>query len=171
MGTLRSLVSNFPPALPQFHLFRAWVWSDEFTEFVFAEMKGLKNVRLVECTHSMVIHFLSLLNKVNDWGGCCILQLFDYWDDEESRMRTQDEIALYIVPLFHLCDPHKTRQFSLQIEEYDEYGTTVSEKLHEACVSLKRDGYAFKIYYRSLEDSPIGEWTMRRVKGHIHCVL
>ena len=78
MGTLRSLVSNFPPALPQFHLFRAWAWSDEFTEFVFAEMKGLKNVRLVECTHSMVIHFLSLLNKVNDWGGCCILQLFDY---------------------------------------------------------------------------------------------
>jgi len=67
---------------------------------------------------------------------CHYLIQSDYWDDEESRMRTQGEIALYIVPLFHLRDPHKTRQFSLQIEEYDEYGTTISEKLHEACVSF-----------------------------------
>jgi len=104
-------------------------------------MKGLKNVRFVECTHSMVIRSLSLLNEVNDWGGgvvafCHYLIQSDYWDDEESRMRTQGEIALYIVPLFHLRDPHKTRQFSLQIEEYDEYGKTISEKLHEACVSF-----------------------------------
>ena len=136
MGALRSLVSNFPPTLSRFHLFDSWAWSDEFTEFVFVEMKGLKNVRLVECTHSMVIYFLVLLNKVNDWEGCCILPLlaniliqFDYWDNEESKLRTQDEIALY---------------------------TTVSEKLHEACVSLKKDGYAFKID-RSLEDPPITE--------------
>ena len=52
MGALRSLVSNFPPNISQLHLFKAQAWSDEFTEFVFVKLKGLKTVRFSDVTPS-----------------------------------------------------------------------------------------------------------------------
>ena len=68
MGALRSLVSNFPLNFSQLHLFGSQAWSDEFTEFVFVELKGLKFVHLFECESPIVVQLLSLLNRVDDWG-------------------------------------------------------------------------------------------------------
>jgi len=58
--------------------------------------------------------------------------------------RMDDKIASHIVPLFHLHDPHKTRQFSLHLVRFE---CIVSKAMHEAYISLKKDGYAFKISY------------------------
>jgi len=88
---------------------------------------------------------------MNDWEGCCVLPLLaeidvypynEYYAEDRAQM--EEEIASHMVPLFHFRDPHKTRQFSLHIVQYER---TVSEGLHEAYVSLKKDGYAFKIWY------------------------
>jgi len=149
MSALRSLVSNFPPNISQLHLFDAEAWSDEFTEFVFVKLKGLKMIRFHGCR--TLVQFLSLLNRMNDWEGCCVLPLLaeidvypynEYYAEDRAQM--EEEIASHMVPLFHFRDPHKTRQFSLHIVQYER---TVSEGLHEAYVSLKKDGYAFKIWY------------------------
>lgn len=154
MGALRSLVSNFPPSISQLHLFHTEGWSDEFMEFVFVELKGLKSIHLSECTFSMVVQLLSLLNKMNDWAGSCILpvlaeivieSVFLGYRFNEDSARMEDKIASHMVPLFHFRDPHKRRQFSLHIVQYDK---TVSKGMCEAYFSLKKDGYAFKIWYR-----------------------
>jgi len=123
-------------------------------EFVFVELKGLKSIHLSECTFSMVVQLLSLLNKMNDWAGSCILpvlaeivieSVFLGYRFNEDSARMEDKIASHMVPLFHFRDPHKRRQFSLHIVQYDK---TVSKGMCEAYFSLKKDGYAFKIWYR-----------------------
>ena len=153
MGALRSLVSNFPPSISQLHLFESQAWSDEFTEFVFVELEGLKFIHLFECESSIVVQLLSLLNRVDDWGGCCISPLlaeiviqFQLLESmRENITQLEDKVISHLTPLFHLRDPHKTRQFSLHIVHYN---TTVSKGMHEAYTSLKKDGYAFEIWYR-----------------------
>jgi len=49
MGALRSLFSNFPPSLSQLLLVESLAWSDEFMEFVFVKLKGLKMIYLSDC--------------------------------------------------------------------------------------------------------------------------
>ena len=146
---LRSIVPTFPPSISQLRLSETQEWSDELMEFIFVELKGLKIIRFDECRTPLVIQFLSLLNRMSDWEGCYILPLLvevviEYPPREDDRARIEEELAPHMVPLFHLRDPHKTRQFSLHLVRY---GCIVSEGLHEAYVSLKKDGYAFKISY------------------------
>jgi len=100
----------------------------------------------------MAVQFLSLLNRMNDWERCCILPLLaqiiiepPHMDNKEYKAQMEDKIASHIVPLFHLRDPHKTRQFSLHIVHHN---TTVLKGMYEACTSLNKDGYAFEIWYR-----------------------
>jgi len=84
-------------------------------------------------------------------GGCCILPLLAEIVIEIQPLesmknditQSEDKITSHIIPLFHLCDPHKTRQFSLHIVHLRR---TVSKRMHEAYASLKKDGYAFKIW-------------------------
>ena len=121
-------------------------------EFVFVELKGLKMIRFDGCRTPMVVQFLSLLNRTNEREGCYISPLLaeivikfpyrEYWLEDLARI--EEEIASHMVPLFHFRDPHKTRQFSLHIVQYER---NVSEVLHDAYVSLMKDGYAFKISY------------------------
>ena len=72
IGTLRSLVSNFPPNIFKLHLFYAKAWSDGFMEFVFVELEGFA---FLAVKPPMILQFLSLLNRMNDCKGCCILPL------------------------------------------------------------------------------------------------
>jgi len=152
MGALHSLVSIFSPSLSQLLLVESLAWSDEFMEFVFVKLKGLKIIYLSDCANVMAVQFLSLLNRMNDWEHYCILPLLaqiiiepPHMDNKEYKAQMEDKIASHIVPLFHLRDPHKTRQFSLHIVHHN---TTVSKEMHEAYTSLKKDGYAFEIWYR-----------------------
>ena len=148
MSALHSLVSNFPPTVSRLHLADAVRWPDDFTEFLFANMRNLKKVDIDHCDPSVVIHFLSLLNRMSDWGGCCFLPLLaevriaiDY--EPGTKKLWENKIASYLVPLFHLRDPHKTSQFSLEIWQYHR---KFSRKLRKASVSLREDGYAFDIW-------------------------
>jgi len=82
---------------------------------------------------------------MNDWGGCCFLPLLAKVRiiiDDEPKIPVQwkNKIASYLVPLFHLRDPHKTGQFSLEIWQYH-----FSKKLRKASIPLWKDGYAFAI--------------------------
>ena len=158
MGALRSLVSNLPPNISQLHLFNARAWSDEFTEFIFVKLKGLKIVRFIDCDPLIVVHFLSLLCRVNDWGDYCILpslaeihiKVFDFY--EENRARLEGGIASHVLPLFRLRDPHKTKQFSLRVVQDNK---TVSKRMHKVYASLKKDGYAFKVWYHHGSNFPL----------------
>ena len=83
-------------------------------------------------------------------GGYCILPSLAEIVIESMeiftrpRARLEDGIASHVPPLFRLRDPHKTQQFSLHVvQEYK----TVSKGMHEAYTSLKKDGYAFKVWY------------------------
>ena len=111
MGALHSLVSNFSPSLSQLLLVESLAWSDEFMEFVFVKLKGLKMIHLSNCAKVMAVQFLSLLNRMNDWERCCILPLFAQiiiesppMDNKEYKAQMEDKIASPIISLFHLRD-------------------------------------------------------------------
>ena len=147
MSALRSLVSNFPSTVSQLCISYAYGWPGDFTEFLFANMRNLKKVDVDECDPSIVIHFLSLLNRMNDWGGYCFLPLLAKVKiiiDDEPKIPVQwkNKIASYLVPLFHLRDPHKTGQFFLEIWHNDDI---IWNELRKTSVSLWKDGYAFRI--------------------------
>ena len=153
MSALRSLVPNLPPTASRLRLTIAYDWSDDFTEFLFVNMRNLRGVYLDHCGLPIIIHFLSLVNRMSDWGGCCILPLLDEVTIEinhslRTRILVESKIAPYLVPLFHLRDPYKTRQFTLRIRHY---GKTLAKELHEACVSLRKEGYALKIQKMGLD--------------------
>ena len=153
MSALRSLVPNLPPTASRLRLTIAYDWSDDFTEFLFVNMRNLRGVYLDHCGLPIIIHFLSLVNRMSDWGGCCILPLLDEVTIEinhslRTRVLVESKIAPYLLPLFHLRDPYKTRQFTLRIRHY---GKTLAKELHEACVSLRKEGYALKIQKMGLD--------------------
>ena len=54
------------------------------------------------------------------------------WKKDQLHVENTDGVSPYfnIVPLFHLRDPHKTRQFSLHIVQPDR---TVLKGMHEVC--------------------------------------
>jgi len=148
MSALRSLVPNLPTTVSRLRLTIAYDWSDDFTEFLFANMRNLKKLYLLHCDPSIIIRFLSLLDRMSDWSGCCFLPLLagvkiiiDY--EPETSTLWENKIASYLVPLFHLRDPHKTGQFSLEIWQYCKISW---KELREASVSLRKDGYAFRIW-------------------------
>ena len=150
MSALRSLVPNLPPTVSRLRLTIAYDWSDDFTEFLFVNTRNLRGVYL---DLPIIIHFLSLVNRMSDWGGCCILPLLDEVTIEinhslRTRVLVESKIAPYLLPLFHLRDPYKTRQFTLRIRHY---GKTLAKELHEACVSLRKEGYALKIQKMGLD--------------------
>jgi len=58
------------------------------------------------------------------------------------KLEHECQIVSHVLPL---CDPHKTNQFSLHVVV--RHYKFVSKGMHEAYASLKKDGYAFKIWY------------------------
>ena len=58
----------------------------------------------------------------------------------QTKAQWENKIVSHLVPLFHLRDPHKTGQFSLEIWQYH-----FSKKLRKASIPLWKDGYAFAI--------------------------
>ena len=63
--------------------------------------------------------------------------------ESDTKKLWENKIASCLVPLFHLRDPHKTGQFSLEIWQYYR---KFSRKLRKASASLREDGYAFAIW-------------------------
>ena len=161
MGALRSLVLNFPPNISKLHLFYAKAWSDGFMEFVFVKLEGFAFLAVKPPWFFSFCHYSTgwMIARVVAFCHCLPRSWLNpyIWNAMRKTARMDDKIASHIVPLFHLHDPHKTRQFSLYLVRFE---CIVSKAMHEAYVSLKKDGYAFKIsYYDShLSKVPLPDW-------------
>lgn len=136
MSALHFLIPRFSPIILAGRVHRVLCQPEELTDCLPPRMQTLHGCWL-----------LSLSNRPDD--RFCILPSIaevvirlPFQAFTSAGREMENKLASLLVSLFHLCDPYKRGRFSLQIMRRE---NDSMEKVHEACVSLKKDGYAFEI--------------------------